>query len=175
MAEADRATPWSCMHRAEPHDSLPDSFKGTYTAAEVAAHIASGIRSIGGTAQEMPVADGGEGTFDVIFRLQAQPLAVKTLGPWGDEAEAVIGLSQDGTAIVELASASGLNMPTRQTRDPIAASTYAATGQRWPPQEAKSRPSAVTTRSFVVSNHRCRHGNLLRRSHTGRYGGHHHW
>lgn len=103
----------------------PDSFKGTYTAAEVAANIAKGIRSVGATAHEMPVADGGEGTFDVIFRgLRAQPLTVKTVGPWGDEAKAVIGLSQDGTAIVELASASGLNMPTRQRRDPLTANTY---------------------------------------------------
>jgi glycerate kinase len=103
----------------------PDSFKGTYTAAQVAAHIANGIRSAGGTAQEMPVADGGEGTFDVIFQgLQAQPLTVRTVGPWGDETNAVIGLSQNGTAIVELASASGLNMPTEQTRDPLAATTY---------------------------------------------------
>lgn len=103
----------------------PDSFKGTYTAAEVAAHIADGIRSVGGTAHEMPVADGGEGTFDVIFRgLQAQPLTVSTVGPWGDQTKAVMGLSQNGTAIVELASASGLNMPTTQTRDPLAASTY---------------------------------------------------
>jgi glycerate kinase len=103
----------------------PDSFKGTYTAAQVAAHIANGIRSAGGTAPEMPVADGGEGTFDVIFQgLQAQPLTVRTVGPWGDETNAVIGLSQNGTAIVELASASGLNMPTEQTRDPLAATTY---------------------------------------------------
>lgn len=103
----------------------PDSFKGTYTAGEVAAHIAEGIRSAGGTAHEMPVADGGEGTFDVIFRqLQAQPFTVNTVGPWGDESTAVIGLGQDGTAIVELASASGLNMPTRQIRDPLTASTY---------------------------------------------------
>lgn len=103
----------------------PDSFKGTYTAAEVAAHIAKGIRSAGGTAQEMPVADGGEGTFDVIFQgLQARPLTISTVGPWGDETKAVIGLTQNGTAVVELASASGLNMPTKQTRDPLAASTY---------------------------------------------------
>lgn len=103
----------------------PDSFKGTYTAAEVAAHISNGIRSVGGTALEMPVADGGEGTFDVIFQgLQAQPITVSTVGPWGDEAKAVIGLTQNGTAIVELASASGLTMPTEQTRDPLTANTY---------------------------------------------------
>lgn len=103
----------------------PDSFKGTYTAAEVAANIAAGIRSVGGIAHEMPVADGGEGTFDVIFRgLQARPLFLSTVGPWGDETSATIGLSEDGTAIIELASASGLNLPTNQARDPIAASTY---------------------------------------------------
>ncbi len=39
----------------------PDSFKGTFAAAEVAAHIAAGIRSAGGAAVELPVADGGEG------------------------------------------------------------------------------------------------------------------
>lgn len=103
----------------------PDSFKGTYSAAQVAAHIACGIRSAGGAAVEMPVADGGEGTFDVVFRgLQAQPLTVETVGPWGDAVQAVIGLSADGTAVVELASASGLNLPTGKPRDPVAASTY---------------------------------------------------
>ena len=103
----------------------PDSFKGTYTAAEVAAHIAGGIRSAGGTAVEMPVADGGEGTFDVVFRgLSAKPVAVTTVGPWNDAVEAVIGLSDDGTAIVELASASGLNLPAAGPRDPVTASTY---------------------------------------------------
>lgn len=103
----------------------PDSFKGTYSAAAVAANIARGIRSIGISAHELPVADGGEGTFGVVFRgLAARPLTVATEGPWGDEAEAVIGLSRDGTAIVELASASGLHMPTGKPRDPVTASTY---------------------------------------------------
>lgn len=103
----------------------PDSFKGTYSAAEVAAHIAAGIRSAGGTAEEMPVADGGEGTFDVVFRgLAARPLPLQTVGPWGDPTEAVIGLSASGTAVVELASASGLNLPASGKRDPVTASTY---------------------------------------------------
>ncbi|WP_258059847.1 glycerate kinase [Arthrobacter sp. ZGTC212] len=64
--------------RTEPHPVeilvAPDSFKGMYSAAEVATNIAAGIRSTGGTAEEMPVADGGEGTFDVVFSgLTAQP------------------------------------------------------------------------------------------------------
>ena len=38
----------------------PDSFKGTYAAAEVAAHIARGARAAGATAVECPLAEGGE-------------------------------------------------------------------------------------------------------------------
>ncbi|MDI3212214.1 glycerate kinase [Arthrobacter sp. AL12] len=103
----------------------PDSFKGTFTAVEVSGHIAAGIRSAGGNAVELPVADGGEGTFDVMVRgLGAPPVTVSTIGPWGDALTAAIGLTADGTAVVELAAASGLNLPSSRGRDPIAASTY---------------------------------------------------
>src|ERR671917_621583 len=44
----------------------PDSFKGTFTAAEVAAAIARGLREGGQPADELPVADGGEGTLGVL-------------------------------------------------------------------------------------------------------------
>ncbi len=46
----------------------PDSFKGTFAAAQVSAHIAAGIRAAGAAAVELPVADGGEGTFEVLVR-----------------------------------------------------------------------------------------------------------
>ncbi|MDQ0819314.1 glycerate kinase [Arthrobacter sp. V4I6] len=103
----------------------PDSFKGTFTAVEVARHIAAGIRSAGGDATELPVADGGEGTFDVLVRgLDARPVDVSTVGPWGDALLAEIGLTADGTAVVELAMASGLNLRSSRDRDPVGASTY---------------------------------------------------
>lgn len=103
----------------------PDSFKGTFTAVEVSRHIAAGIRSAGGEAVELPVADGGEGTFDVLVRgLGARRVSVSTVGPWGDDLTAEIGLTADGTAVVELAAASGLNLPSRGERDPVTASTY---------------------------------------------------
>lgn len=102
----------------------PDSFKGTYTAVEVSRHIAAGIRAAGGTATELPVADGGEGTFEVLVRgLGARRVGLDTVGPWGDGVAAEIGLTADGTAVVELAAASGLNLPTAQRRDPVMAST----------------------------------------------------
>src|SRR5213079_2694900 len=46
----------------------PDKFKGTMTAAEVAAAIAKGLREGGRNAEELPVADGGEGTADALVR-----------------------------------------------------------------------------------------------------------
>ncbi|MFE4833416.1 glycerate kinase [Arthrobacter sp. NPDC056691] len=103
----------------------PDSFKGTYAAAEVAAAIAAGIRAAGGTAAELPVADGGEGTFDALCRsLQATAVSVAAQNPWGEPLAAAIGLSADGTAVVELAQASGLTVPSSRPRDAVSASTY---------------------------------------------------
>jgi glycerate kinase len=103
----------------------PDSFKGTFTAAEVAGHIAAGIRTAGTAARELPVADGGEGTFEVLVRgLDARQIRISTVGPWGDPVEAAIGLADDGTGVVELAFASGLNLPSDGDRDPLTASTY---------------------------------------------------
>ena len=103
----------------------PDSFKGTFAAAQVSAHIAAGIRAAGASAVELPVADGGEGTFEVLVRgLDARPVRVRTVGPWGDDVETIVALAPDGTAVVELAFASGLNLPTAGDRDPVLASTY---------------------------------------------------
>lgn len=103
----------------------PDSFKGTFAAADVSAHIAAGIRAAGGSAVELPVADGGEGTFEVLVRgLDARPVRVHTVGPWGDDVETVVALAPDGTAVVELAFASGLHLPSTGDRDPVLASTY---------------------------------------------------
>ncbi|MFP3459592.1 glycerate kinase [Arthrobacter globiformis] len=103
----------------------PDSFKGTYSAAEVAAAIAAGIRAAGGTAEELPVADGGEGTFDALCSsLGATAVSVAAQNPWGEPLTATVGLSPDGTAVVELAQASGLNVPSSRPRDAVSASTY---------------------------------------------------
>jgi glycerate kinase len=45
----------------------PDSFKGTFSAAAVADAIAAGIEAGGGGAERCPVADGGEGTMEVLL------------------------------------------------------------------------------------------------------------
>ncbi|TJY69630.1 glycerate kinase [Arthrobacter sp. CAU 1506] len=103
----------------------PDSFKGTYTAAEVAAHIAAGVREAGGTAVELPVADGGEGTYEILRDASAAALVeADSVGPWRDPLRASYALSTDGTAVIGLAAASGITLPCSSERDPLAADTY---------------------------------------------------
>ncbi|MGH3632358.1 MAG: glycerate kinase [Sciscionella sp.] len=112
---------------ADPATSLliaPDSFKGTYSAAEVAAHIASGARAAGAAAVECPLADGGEGTYEILRRvLGAEVVEVETVGPWRDHLRAAYARTHDGTAVIELAAASGLGPPGRKY-DALAADTY---------------------------------------------------
>lgn len=103
----------------------PDSFKGTYTAAEVAAAIAEGVHDGGGSATQLPVADGGEGTFDALCRsLRASPVSVDVVDSWGGPLQAILGLAPDGTAVVEVAQASGLTAARNSPADALRASTY---------------------------------------------------
>ena len=104
---------------------VPDSFKGTFTAAEVAAATAGGIRSTGASAEEMPVADGGEGTEEILgAALGAQRIFVSTVGPWRDPVSASYSLTSGGTAYINLAAASGITLPAPGGRNPITADTY---------------------------------------------------
>ncbi|MCW3024443.1 MAG: glycerate kinase, partial [Conexibacter sp.] len=45
----------------------PDSFKGTFTAAQVAEAVSAGVAETA-VAVPLPVADGGEGTMDVLLQ-----------------------------------------------------------------------------------------------------------
>jgi glycerate 2-kinase len=103
----------------------PDSFKGTFSAPEVAAAIARGLRSAGREAVELPVADGGEGTLDALLTtLQGELRSARVSDPLGREIEASFGLIEHGrTAIVEMARASGLGLVAEAERDAWAAST----------------------------------------------------
>jgi glycerate kinase len=103
----------------------PDSFKGTFSAAEVAAAIARGLRSAGRAAEELPVADGGEGTLAALMATLPGKLEHASVsGPLGRPVEAAFGLIDEGrTAIVEMAQASGLGLVAEAERDAWAAST----------------------------------------------------
>ena len=102
----------------------PDSFKGTFSAREVAAAIAAGLRAADREAHELPVADGGEGTMEVLVTaLGGEVRTVTASDPLGRPIEAGFALLPDGTAVVETAQASGLWLVDEGERDAWAAST----------------------------------------------------
>lgn len=74
----------------------------------------------------MPVADGGEGTVDALVAAASGELVeVAVEGPLGEPVKAVLGLIESGrTAVVELASASGLLLVPKDLRDPRVTSTF---------------------------------------------------
>lgn len=107
----------------------PDSFKGTFSATEVIEEISAGVREAGATPVPLPVADGGEGTYEALCTaLSAELIEVPVRNPWLLPIKASFGLAANGLAIVELAQASGLHVPHTGPRDPVTASTY-GTGQ----------------------------------------------
>ena len=97
----------------------PDSFKGTFSAAEVADAVARGLRAGGREAVEMPIADGGEGTMDA---LGGEVHTATVSDPLGRPIEARFSLER-GAAVVETAEASGLRLVSEKERDPWKAST----------------------------------------------------
>jgi glycerate 2-kinase len=104
----------------------PDGFKGTFRATEVAAAIGRGLESAGLRPPDLcPVADGGHGTMEVLLTaLGGETAAARVHDPLGREIEAAFGLLEDGgTAVVEMARASGLALLAPEERDPVAAST----------------------------------------------------
>jgi glycerate 2-kinase len=113
--------------RGSGHPALvaPDSFKGTFSAHEVAAAIATGLREAGRAAEELPVADGGEGTMEVLLAaLGGERRTVEASDPIGRPVQASFALIDDGrTGIVETAQASGLDLVEEDERDAWSAST----------------------------------------------------
>ena len=104
----------------------PDSFKGTFAAADVAAAIARGLRAAGQPAGELPVADGGEGTQAALLAARGGVShTTRAHDPLGREVDASFALLGDGrTAVVEVAAASGLTLVGEDERDAFAASSY---------------------------------------------------
>jgi glycerate kinase len=106
----------------------PDSFKGTFSATEVAAAIGRGLQAGGRPADLCPVADGGEGTLDALAAgLDAERRHATVMDPLGRPIEAEFGLADD-IALVDTAAASGLGLISEAERDAFAAST-AGTGE----------------------------------------------
>src|SRR3954449_7343566 len=109
----------------------PDSFKGTFRAAEVAGAIGRGLERAGLMPPDLlPLADGGDGTLDALLvNLGGDTVSARVRDPLGREIEAGYALIEEGgTALIEMAAASGLSLVDEDERDAWAASTY-GTGQ----------------------------------------------
>ncbi len=98
----------------------PDKFKGTATAAEVAASIGHACWELGVDATEIPLADGGDGLLEVL----GGPNRTSTVtGPLGDPVRAAWRFADD-TAVIEMARASGLVLAGgAEGNDPLGATT----------------------------------------------------
>ena len=106
----------------------PNAFKGSLSARQAAAAIARGVRQVFPEAEivEIPVADGGDGTAEALVTAhRGDYRTVEVEGPDGEPVQAVYGLIDEGrTAVVELASASGLILLPEARRDPRKTSTF---------------------------------------------------
>lgn len=108
--------------------AAPDSFKGVLSAADAAEALAAGVRRARPDAEAvpLPLADGGEGTLEVLIRAaRGSRRRLTATGPLGDPVEATIGLiHQAATAVVELAGVAGYALVPPERRDPLHTTTY---------------------------------------------------
>lgn len=106
----------------------PDSFKGSLSALKVANAIETGINKVDSSINTLtlPLADGGEGTMEaIIAATQGQKFTVNTVDALGRDISAAYGVTGNKkTAIVELATASGIDLIDHQELNPAVTSTY---------------------------------------------------
>jgi len=100
----------------------PDKFRGSLTANEAAEALADGVEREGRDAVRLPLADGGEGTLDVLCPAAADRRRLRVTGPLGEPVDAEWGLRGD-TAVIEMARASGLAL-VGDGNDPLRATTF---------------------------------------------------
>jgi glycerate kinase len=105
----------------------PDKFRGTLTARQAADAIKHGWGRARRDDQValVPLADGGEGTLDVLAPHEApgcRRVRARVHGPLGDPVDAEFGVREE-TAVIESARASGLTLIGAARRDPMRASS----------------------------------------------------
>ncbi|TFB93798.1 MULTISPECIES: glycerate kinase [unclassified Cryobacterium] len=106
----------------------PDSFKESMTAAEAAAAMERGIRSVFPDAVciAAPMADGGEGTADaLVAALGGTLITAEVQDALGRTVPATYGfVAAEGLAVIEIAAAAGIHLVAVADRDPRIASTF---------------------------------------------------
>lgn len=114
-----------------PHPRIvcvPDSFKGSVTAAEAASALARGAQQAFPESDvvELPFADGGEGTLEALLAAWGtEAEVVRVVDAIGRPAAALFGRSPNGqTAVIEAAQANGLPQVSDADLLPLRADSY---------------------------------------------------
>jgi glycerate kinase len=106
----------------------PDKFKGSLNAREVAENIGNGLRDVLADAiiETMPVADGGEGTVEVIRQARGgDEVKCAAHDAAGREIEAsYVWLGDRATAVMEMSAAAGMWRIAADERDLLSADTF---------------------------------------------------
>lgn len=105
----------------------PNAFKGSLSAPAAARAIARGVADALPEARvvELPVADGGDGLIDAVLpAVGGRLVRARIKGPLGEARTAAYALLGDGSALVEMARASGLALVPEGRRDPLGATSY---------------------------------------------------
>ncbi len=124
-------------------DSVPhlvaafDKFRGTASATELAGAAARAARECGWSADELPLADGGEGTLDAVSRvLEGERRHALVRGPLGEPVDAEWLFVPDGLqllprpALDDVQLLLGLRDDPRRTEDPLGVVEAAAAAGR---------------------------------------------
>ncbi len=106
----------------------PDKFKGSLSAREVAENIAAGLRDVlpGAKIDMVPMADGGEGTAEVIGdTLDGDWVNCPAHDPLGREIDArYVWIEHRKFAVMEMSEAAGMRRLSAGERDPLRANTF---------------------------------------------------
>ena len=104
-----------------------DSFKGCLSSAEAERAVSLGVKQSLPDAQvvSVPMSDGGEGMLEAFAAAMGATLVtVQVHDPLMRPITASYGVTGDGTAIIEMAQASGLALLQATERNPLQATSY---------------------------------------------------
>ena len=105
----------------------PDSFKGNMRSTQVCGIVGEAILREMPDAEVLtfPMGDGGEGTVEAVVSATGGTFeSLEVCGPFGGRVEAHYGLLPDGSAIMEMASASGIELVPHAQLNPMEATTF---------------------------------------------------
>jgi glycerate kinase len=107
--------------------AAPNALKGSLSPFAAAASIAAGARRAvpGVDVVELGIADGGDGTAEVVCRARGGTFREATaLDPLGRPRTARYGWLDDGTAVIDVATASGLALLDPSERSALTATSF---------------------------------------------------